>query len=169
MSAMEQERPRNFQCIDAIKVSLSIEKEGLGFYEKAGQSVANKQVREVFLRLANEERDHIKTLNEKARFLQPAVQRKSETGNISNFISSYLEGRVFPTFSEEDFRCDGKEGSLKAVDLGIESEKRSIEVLNELLINEKKIDVRAIFMHLVVEEKKHLEILETLRESVSVG
>ena len=31
---------------------------------------------------------------------------------------------------------------------------------------EKKIDVRAIFSHLIVEEKKHLEALEEIKKAV---
>ena len=56
---------------------------------------------------------------------------------------------------------------LEALEIGIEAEKRSIEVLEQLIKREKKIDVRAIFSHLVVEEKRHLAALEELKQSLS--
>ena len=49
------------------------------------------------------------------------------------------------------------------MEFGIESEKRSIKVLNGLLLSEKKLDVKAIFAHLMVEEKKHLVLLEEMK------
>jgi len=52
------------------------------------------------------------------------------------------------------------------LDYGIESEKRSIEILNNLLFNEKKLDVKSIFAHLVAEEKKHLALLEELKTKI---
>jgi hypothetical protein len=42
---------------------------------------------------------------------------------------------------------------MDALEFGIESEKRSIEILSSLLKNEKKLDVKAIFLHLMLEEK----------------
>jgi rubrerythrin len=54
----------------------------------------------------------------------------------------------------------------QALELGIDSEKRSIAMLQELLEKEKKLDVKAIFSHLMVEEKKHLALLEDLKKQL---
>ena len=53
----------------------------------------------------------------------------------------------------------------EVLDFGIEAEKRSIKLLAQLLENEKKLDVRAIFLHLLVDEKKHLVLLEDLKNA----
>ena len=37
----------SFQCVDAIEISLFIEKEGLGFYEKAVKNVSDPRVKYV--------------------------------------------------------------------------------------------------------------------------
>ena len=42
----------------------------------------------------------------------------------------------------------------------------SIEILDSLLLNENKLDVKTIFAHLVVEEKKHLALLEELKTKI---
>lgn len=55
---------------------------------------------------------------------------------------------------------------MDALEFGIESEKRSIEILSSLLENEKKLDVKAVFSHLMVEEKKHLVLLEDLKKKI---
>ena len=54
----------------------------------------------------------------------------------------------------------------QALELGIESEKRSIEMLQNLLDKEKKLDVKSIFSHLMVEEKKHLALLKDLKKKI---
>ena len=53
----------------------------------------------------------------------------------------------------------------EVLDFGIEAEKRSIKLLAQLLENEKKLDVRAVFLHLLVDEKKHLVLLEDLKNA----
>ncbi|MDA8560657.1 ferritin family protein [Nitrospinae bacterium] len=150
----------SFQCIDAIEISLFIEKEGLLFYESAGKKVQNTQVREMFSRLADEERDHIQSLQEKTRYLQPAIAgRNRPKENLVRFIGEELKGKVFPTMNVLlDIDSD-----KQALELGIESEKRSIEMLQSLLDKENKLDVKAIFSHLLVEEKKHLLMLQNLK------
>lgn len=159
----------SFHCIDAIEVSLCIEKQGLLFYEKAFKKAHDPKVKEMFQWLADEEKEHIQSLQNKAKFLQPALLNKtSSRKHIDKFIAEALKGKVFPHIQGDaeseipDFQSD-----VEALDLGIQSEQRSIDVLSELLIKEKKLDVRTIFSHLLVEEKRHLAGLEELKKTIS--
>jgi len=162
---IKQQKTFSFQCIDAIEISLFIEKEGLGFYEKAAKNVLEPSVKAMFLRLAEEERQHIQILQTKIQFLQPAISGKGTKKNQStDYIKNILEGKIFPA-SDNNFGKEFK-NDLEALEYGIESEKRSIQVLNDLLVNEKKLDVKSIFAHLVVEEKKHLLLLEELKAKI---
>ncbi len=150
----------SFQCTDAIEISLFIEKEGLLFYESASKKIQNPQVREMFSRLADEEREHIQTLQEKSRYLQPAIaggRRPKE--HLTRFIGEELKGKIFPAMNASS----DVDSDKQALDMGIESEQRSIEMLQSLLEREKKLDVKAIFSHLLVEEKKHLLMLQDLK------
>ncbi|GJL77061.1 MAG: hypothetical protein NPINA01_00500 [Nitrospinaceae bacterium] len=158
----------SFHCIDAIEVSLFIEKQGLIFYERVAKKARNPKVKEMFQRLADEEKEHIQSLQAKAKFLQPALLNKAGSRkHVDKFISEQLKGKVFPDIkagAEEtipEFQSD-----LEALTLGIQSEQRSIDVLSELMMKEKKMDVRSIFSHLLVEEKKHLASLEELKKSL---
>ena len=153
----------SFRCIDALEVSLSIEKQGFIFYDKAAKSATDPRARTIFSFLANEEKEHIQALQNKARFLQPALKKKSfsRRNEAENFIKNELEGKVFPPASE----CDEGvvKSDLEALNIGIKAEKRSIEVLGQLIADEKKMDVRMIFNHLLAEERKHLAALEELK------
>ncbi len=158
-------RGMSFQCVDAIEISLFIEKEGLGFYEKAAKNVSDPRVKDMFLRLAEEERDHIQTLQTKVQFLQPAISGKGKTRRrVDSFVSEEIRGKIFP--ASETKKVQKFKSDVEALDYGIESEKRSIEILSKLLENEKKLDVKAVFSHLMVEEKKHLALLEDLKKKI---
>lgn len=155
----------SFQCVDAIEISLFIEKEGLLFYESAGKKIQNPEVREMFSRLADEEREHIQTLQEKSRYLQPAIAGRSRPKeHLARFIGDELKGKIFPALNVSSVQ--NIDSDKQALDVGIESERRSIEMLQSLLAKEKKLDVKAIFSHLLVEEKKHLAMLQDLKKQL---
>ena len=152
----------SFQCIDALEVSLSIEKQGFIFYDKAAKSATDPRVRAIFSRLADEEKEHIQSLQNKARFLQPIFTQKSfsRESKAENFIKNKLEGKVFPVPGYDKGKV---KSDLDALNVGIESERKSIEVLSQLINDEKKMDVRMVFNHLLAEERKHLVALEELK------
>ena len=158
----------SFRCIDALEVSLNIEKQGFIFYDRAAKVATDPRVQAIFSRLANEEKEHIQSLQGKARYLQPALMKKSfsQENKVENFIKNELDGKVFPSTSYEKEEVGGVASDLAALNIGIEAEKKSIEVLSQLIAQEKKMDVRMIFNHLLAEEKKHLMALEELKQSL---
>ncbi len=164
--APNKEHSNSFQCIDALEVSLSIEKQGFVYYDKAAKSAVDPRVRAIFSRLANEEKEHMQSLQNKARFLQPAVTNKSisRKSRAEDFINNELEGKVFPVPGYEEGKAGEVVSDLEAINIGIEAEKRSIEVLTRLIADEKKMDVRMIFSHLLAEERTHLAALEELKQ-----
>ena len=160
---IKDSRGISLQCVGAVEISLFIEKEGLAFYEKAAKNALDSRVKDMFLRLAEEEREHIQTLQTKIQFLQPAISGKGKTRRrVDSFVSEQIKGKIFPTF---ELKAVNKfKNDAEALDYGIEAEQRSIETLARLLENEKKLDVKAVFLHLMVEEKKHLALLKDLKE-----
>ena len=155
----------SFQCIDAIEISLFLEKEGLSFYEKAAKNVSDPRVRDIFMRLAEEERDHIQTLQTKIQYLRPAISGKGKAGIRADFfVNEELKGKIFSSSDAETVKK--YKSDVKALEYAIESEKRSINILSQLLENEKKLDVKTVFTHLIVEEKQHLALLEGLRKNI---
>ena len=155
MESISKKSSSSFQCIDALEVSLSIEKQGFIFYDKAAKFATDPRVRAVFLRLANEEKEHIQSLQNTARFLQPALASKatSRKSRTESFIKNEILGKVFPVPGDDKNEVHIAHSDFEALTIGIDAEMRSIEVLNQLMASEKKVDVRMIFNHLLVEEK----------------
>ena len=98
--------------------------------------------------------------------MKPALFKfKNKKIPINAFINKEIKGKIFPTYENnivEEFKTD-----LQALQYGIDSEKRSVQVLSHLLANENKLDVKTIFAHLVAEEKKHLLLLENLKANLT--
>jgi rubrerythrin len=168
MESGSKDLPRSFQCIDALELSLNIEKQGFLYYDNAVKSAVDPRVRDIFKRLADDEKEHMQSLQSKARFLQPALKNKASRreNKVENFIKNEILGKVFPAPVEYKSKACMAETDLEALDIGIDSEKKSIELLSQLVAGEKKMDVRVIFNHLLVEEKKHLMALEQLKQTL---
>ena len=168
MESISKNSSNSFQCIDALEVSLSIEKQGFIFYDKAAKSATDPRVRDVFLYLANEEKEHIQSLQNKTRFLQPALANKaaSRKSGTESFIKNEILGKVFPVPGDDKNEVHIAHSDFEALAIGIDAEMRSIEVLNQLMASEKKVDVRMIFNHLLVEEKKHLAVLGEVKKDL---
>ena len=139
MESISKNSSNSFQCIDALEVSLSIEKQGFIFYDKAAKSATDPRVRAVFLRLANEEKEHIQSLQNTARFLQPALASKaaSRKSRTESFIKNEILGKVFPVPGDDKNEVHIAHSDFEALTIGIDAEMRSIEVLTQLMASEK--------------------------------
>lgn len=158
----------NFQCYDAMEVCMAIEREGVSFYEQVAKKVDDPKVRDIFRRLAREEKEHSKLLQAKSKYLQPALSKRSPINEeVLQFIQNEVKGKVFPLKEGKAEDIPDLETDVQAVEFGIESERRSIQILEQLLEAERKIDVRAIFSHLMAEEKKHLAALKELKAELA--
>lgn len=167
MVSSENNPSINFQCHDAVDLCLSIEKEGMVYYEKAAKLAQSQKVKNIFHRLAEEEREHCQSLRAKVKFLQPALQRKFESNDsFDSFLASKVKGKIFPLAGDGPASLPEPKTDVEALDLGIVSERRSIDLLLKLLDAEKKMDVRVVFSHLLAEERKHLAALQVLKNEL---
>ena len=98
MESGSKDIPSSFQCIDALEVSLNIEKQGFLYYDNAVKSAVDPRVRNIFKRLADDEKEHMQSLQSKARFLQPALKSKTSRreNKVESFIKNKILGKVFP-------------------------------------------------------------------------
>lgn len=168
MVSSEKKTAVNFQCHDAVDLCLSIEREGMVYYEKAAKRAHSQKVKKIFNWLAGEEKEHCQSLRAKAKFLQPALQRKFETNDsFDSFLASEVKGKIFPLGGDDPASPPEPKTDAEALDLGIESERRSIDILLKLLEAEKKMDVRVVFSHLLAEERKHLAALQGLKKELA--
>ncbi|QPJ64926.1 MAG: ferritin family protein [Candidatus Nitrohelix vancouverensis] len=160
----------SFQCADAIEVSILIERQGIRFYEKASKVAKEPRVRSVFAQLAQEEKDHMQALQAKSGFLQPALPGKSMGKRaVEPSLAELIKTEIFPDEPKREADPAQLKTDEEAIEMGIQSEMRSIAILEKLLERERKMDVRAVFAHLLAEEQRHLILLRNMKEQLGEG
>jgi|YelNatPaOPRAMG01_1025707.scaffolds.fasta_scaffold10151_7 rubrerythrin len=148
-------------AVELFKIAQIIEQKGITFYEKAWDYSNKDKEKEIFLKLANMEREHL-------RFFS-LMERKAENCSYQNQedVEAYLREH-FPSsfFNEDDSRKIGKElkEMKEIIEFSIEREKDSIEFYNLIskkLTNIDDSNLKAL-MTIIKEEESHVKMLKEL-------
>ncbi|MEC9301771.1 MAG: transcriptional repressor [Acidobacteriota bacterium] len=143
---------------DALRMAIATERSGLAFYLKASSITNDRNGRKVFQKLAEEEREHLATLEKRYREILAKDPQ--------------LEGR--PTFlffkgAADGLFTGGTEELLKGVDakqafmIGIKCERGSHRFFKRYGERFEDSEGKQIFLEFADEEREHLELL--IRES----
>lgn len=148
--------------LDALKGFVITEMEGHQFYRLAADKTEDTRGRKMFLSLANDELDH-------ARKLSSEYSSVSTTGHWLSTDELKQQSRqpeepfapMFPTEPEEIEKMVPKAASdLEALKIAIDMEKESIERYAKAAAEVPDDAAKALFQHLVAEERQHLKIVE---------
>lgn len=146
---------------EAFERGLDLEAEGMEFYLKAAKATSNKQGRDMFNHLADEEKvhyDNIASLYEKLYNKQYCLY-KEKSGERAD--SGVFEEKVSGGIISE------KSDALDALNIAIKAEENSIELYGRLAKDAPDEEARIFFSHLVEEEQKHRQILEAEVEFIT--
>jgi rubrerythrin len=150
-----------FNAVEVLEMARDLEIRGCNFYTSQVNKTKREDLKELFLKLAEDEKDHYQ------RFVELAQGVREETKKEAEYVydpevSAYLEGLVeFSIFPRED---EAEIASLKEVfKVAISAEKDSILFYKEILEHNQG-ETAAVLKKLIEEEKKHL--LDLLRYSL---
>ena len=152
-----------FDARDVIQFAVRIEEDGEAFYRKVALAAQNKDLRDLFDFLADEEVQHKTLFGEmlsKMETLQPA---ETYDGEYAAYLSDYIDGKViFTKEVQEDLISDTK-GALSVITFAMGRETDSILYYHEAkrFIAEKYYD---IIDKVIIEERKHFSKLSELRK-----
>ena len=145
-----------FSVAEVIQLAISMEEEGVKYYEKYA-AMADVELKEILLGMAEDERQHAKNFQEMYKDLEISEYEEDYlfSANVQDFFASYAKSEGFnrdmpPIDSVRD-----------AIKIGAETEKVTIAYYKSLLefANE---DVTKILVRLIEEEEKHQKRLEEL-------
>ena len=144
-------------CFDAAKIELK----GIRFYENLSDITLNAGGRLFFRNLASDEKQHYEVFKR--------IYLEHYSGECAFPTIEDLEDGIGSIF---DFDIKGgglseKSDILDALNIGINSEKKSLEFYGEALKNESDETVRNILMKIISEEEKHLSILQNEIEAIT--
>jgi len=154
----EKQRLETTLVRDALELTLSIERRGYTFYTNASRKTKNGSGRVMFQRLAAEESDHLRRLQDEYRSLvQKNEWLKREPARLP--LSRKIAEEIFP--QKELLKVEVKEetSDLDALNIAMDLERRSHQFFKDFAEQISDSNGRKIFMDFAKDEESHLRAL----------
>jgi rubrerythrin len=148
---------------DVIRFAIRIEEDGEAFYRKAALAAQNKDIRDLFNFLADEEIQHKTLFREMLSRMETLQPAETYDGEYAAYLSDYIDGKViFTKEVQQGFTSDTKD-ILSAITFAMQREADSILYYHEAkrFIAEKYYNM---IDKIITEERKHFSKLSELRK-----
>jgi Fur family ferric uptake transcriptional regulator len=140
---------------DALRIAIATERSGLEFYTRAARMTRDPRGRKVFHELAEEEKHHLGTLEDRyKRLLETDPQLESRPTFL--FFKGAANG-LFAAGADQ-LRRDGVD-DLEALRIGIRCERGSHRFFKRYGERFEDSEGKQIFLEFAEEERNHLELL----------
>lgn len=156
----------NFNDAEALKIAINTEEEGLEFYTLLMKNARDPGVKEVFSKLASDEKEHLRIFQK--AFLELSslkdVTQSCEDYSVDLYLKYLIDTGIFTKKGAAKNIVKEIHTDADGIKIGIQAEKDSILYYTEAAKNTKHPAGKATFGQLANEEKKHLKMLaEQLR------
>jgi Fur family ferric uptake transcriptional regulator len=139
---------------DALRIAIATERSGLEFYSRAARLTRDPRGRAVFLRLAEEEREHLGTLE--ARYKQ-LLAHDAQLESRPTFL--FFKGAANGLFAEGAEQLRKGVDDLQALMIGIRCERGSHKFFKRYGERFEDSEGKQIFLEFAEEERNHLDLL----------
>jgi Fur family transcriptional regulator, ferric uptake regulator len=139
---------------DALRIAIATERSGLEFYTRAARITQDPRGRTVFQKLAEEEKEHLGTLE--TRYAQ-LVKMDPQLESRPAFL--FFKGAANGLFAEGADRLTKGVNDQQALLIGIKCERGSHRFFKKYGERFEDSEGKQIFMEFAEEEKQHLELL----------
>jgi rubrerythrin len=157
---------QDFSFRDIIELAMKNEEKGYNFYTRLSARVQKQETRDVFHRLAQEEIEHQRAFE---KLLNQDLTRHSGiylSEAEKKYISAIIRADVFPELDAGMEKEYDYVTPAWAFAIGIEAEKNSILIYQEMYNKINLQPVRDLFSRLLEEEKLHLVELRSHLEEL---
>ena len=140
---------------DALRVAIATERGGLAFYTRASKLARDPHGRKVFLKLAEEEKSHLKTLE--ARYAQ-MIERDPTLESQPTFL--FFKGAAAGVFAAgvEELSREGVD-DREALRIGIRCERGSHRFFKKYGERFEESEGKRVFLEFADEERDHFNLL----------
>ena len=139
---------------DALRIAIATERSGLEFYTRAAHLTKDARGRTVFHKLAEEEREHLATLEQRYRELiatDPALESRP------TFL--FFKGAATGLFEEGAAKLRKGVNDQQALLIGIKCERGSHKFFKRYGERFEDSQGKQIFLEFAAEEREHLDLL----------
>jgi len=118
-----------FNADEVFEMAEQIERNGAQFYREAAAKTSDRQVKEMFLRMAGMEDGHLRTFQQMRKSL--SNQEKGGTtfdpeGEASLYLQAMADDRGFEGMKGRHLKLTGKESTRELLEIAIDAERNSI-------------------------------------------
>ncbi|HSU89266.1 MAG TPA: transcriptional repressor [Terriglobia bacterium] len=143
---------------DALELTLAIERRGYTFYTNASRKTKNDNGRRMFQRLAAEESDHLRRLQQEHRSLiEKNEWLKREPARLP--LSRKIVEEIFPQKELLKIEVKDETSDLDALNIAMNLERRSHQFFKDFADHISDDNGRQIFMDFAKDEESHLKAL----------
>ena len=155
-----------FDISEVLQFAITIEENGESFYRKVAAKVSDKEMKDLFTFLADEEVKHKKIFTEMVSKITKYEPPETYTGEYFQYLKAYAENIIFPPEIEREL--DSKGGTIKALDFGIRRELDSVMYYIETknVVPETQ---HQIMDRIIEEERSHFVRLSIMKEKIMKG
>src|SRR5688572_20828667 len=139
---------------DALRIAIATERSGLEFYTRAARIARDGRARRVFQKLAEEEQEHLATLEARYREL---LQQDAQLESRPTFL--FFKGAANGLFAAGAERLANGVDDRQALMVGIKCERRSHRFFKRYGDKFEDSEGKKIFLEFADEERAHLELL----------
>jgi len=158
---------KGFSDLEALKLAVGMEEEGLAFYRAAAEAAADPELAAVFRDMAGEEEQHLATFEdihgELARAKSEAYWDDPE---VDAYVRAVVSQKVFPKPEGAAGAAAGMASAADALRFALDAEKDTVLFYTLSAEAAKGAEVRKTFHQLVAEERRHVALVgRWLREA----
>jgi rubrerythrin len=146
--------------LNDLKTAIQMEQDGKKFYEEAAQKAKNEGTAEIFRYLAKGEVYHILRIEEIYEALEKAP---TWTESMCEFSPPTEDPKIFSAALAKGNMGTGDANDLKALEIGMQMETKSIEFYQRLAKQAQDPMERRFLLSLVNEERGHYNYLVDYR------
>jgi Fur family transcriptional regulator, ferric uptake regulator len=139
---------------DALRIAIATERSGLEFYTRASAITRDARGRAVFQKLAEEEKEHLGTLEARYKHL---LERDPQLESRPTFL--FFKGAANGLFSEGAERLTRGVNDQQAYLIGIRCERGSHRFFKRYGEKFEDSEGKQVFLEFAQEERAHLELL----------
>jgi rubrerythrin len=140
---------------DALRIAIATERSGLEFYTRAGSIARDPRGRAVFHKLAEEEREHLSTLEDRYRRL---LSQDAQLESRPTFL--FFKGAANGLFADGAAKLLGAGvNDQQALMIGIRCERGSHRFFKRYGERFEDSEGKQVFLEFADEERQHLELL----------
>ena len=155
----------DYSGFEVIRAAMEVEKNGHRFYSTMAERAQSELARETFSWLAQDEVQHLKTLEA----LVPKYQDGAFWENEDEFLpylQRFRDKEIFPSSDRLEAALQEEDPDIRTLDLAIEAEEKFAEYFHMAAKQAKTDEGRDAFQWLAGEEDRHAAVLKERKEKI---